>query len=117
MPRGINWISWDELEPGHAYKAVLFGGKTVLQEILDYAQLQTDAALFWEFVGGRLFLCDQCGYYAADAQGVQEHSTREHNCKYVTYEVVDHLGAHHIRVETIKCHSRANGHRRARRKI
>ena len=61
-----------------------------------------EAKLWRRRLQDRVLYCDQCDYLETSAQAVQEHSQREHDCRYTTYE--DSKGQ--IRVRTLKCHER-----------
>jgi hypothetical protein len=61
-----------------------------------------DAKLWRHHQLERVFYCDQCSYFNENGQAVQEHSEREHDCRWETY--LGRGGA--IRVRTVKCHPR-----------
>jgi hypothetical protein len=55
---------------------------------------------------GRVFACDQCSEFYPDAQGVQVHNEREHDCRWMTRQVRRKDGTTYMVVDTIKCHPR-----------
>jgi len=69
-------------------------------------QLLNEAKLWQQHWLGLLYYCDQCDYFNSNAEAVQEHNDREHNCRYVTYYTTDRFGAQVLRVRTVKCHRR-----------
>jgi hypothetical protein len=67
-----------------------------------YESFMQDAKLWRHYQVDRVFFCDQCSYFNENAAAVQEHSVRDHDCRYETY--FDTKGK--IRVKTVKCHPR-----------
>lgn len=95
-----------ELVNGSIYETERLGDKIVKVEKGRVSILIEESRLFKQLVLGRLFFCDQCGYFNESAQAVQEHSEQEHDCRYETYETTDIYGAKRLRVRTVKCHPR-----------
>ena len=103
-----------KLEVGRFYRLALWhdGKRTLFVESPEAEQLIADARLWWEDRQGRLFWCDQCCYFASSALAVQEHSTREHDCRFEVYYTAEADGSQVARVNTIKCHPRLTIRRR-----